>query len=103
VNPLKSSAPREEFVMKNLTHRILMAYRPLYLRGLLMDGQYKVPDAEQKPPVKGSKVIHLVPAFEPRRTRVLHVTPAAAFIRLLARIARSVAGPSVKPIAKLHR
>ena len=23
--------------------RILMAYRPLYLRGLLMDGQYKLP------------------------------------------------------------
>ncbi|WP_199097883.1 hypothetical protein [Dyella sp. ASV21] len=23
--------------------KILMAYRPLYLRGLLMDGQYRVP------------------------------------------------------------
>ncbi|HET6554072.1 MAG TPA: hypothetical protein VFG49_11100 [Dyella sp.] len=23
--------------------KILMAYRPLYLRGLLMDGQYKLP------------------------------------------------------------
>ena len=23
--------------------RILMAYRPLYLRGLLMDGQYRLP------------------------------------------------------------
>ena len=89
--------------MKNLTHRILMAYRPLYMRGLLMDGQYKQVCAEQKPPVKGNKAIHLVPAFEPKRTRVLHVTPSAAFTNLLARIARSVAGPSVKPIAKLHR
>ena len=89
--------------MKNLTHRILMAYRPLYMRGLLMDGQYKVPCAEQKPPVNGSKVIHLVPAFEPARTRVLHVTPIAAFSGLLARLARFVAGPSIKPTAKLHR
>jgi hypothetical protein len=89
--------------MKNLTHRILMAYRPLYLRGLLMDGQYEGPCAEQQPPVKGTKVIHLVPAFEPKRTRVLHVTPAAAFSAFLARVARFVAGSSVKPIAKLHR
>jgi hypothetical protein len=89
--------------MKNLTHRILMAYRPLYMRGLLMDGQYKLPCTEQKPPVKGNKVIHLVPAFEPKRTRVLHVTPAAAFNAFLARIARFVAGPSAKSIAKLHR
>jgi hypothetical protein len=89
--------------MKNLTHRILMAYRPLYLRGLLMDGQYKLPCAEQKPPVKGAKVIHLLPAFEPKRTRVLHVTPAAAFTAFWARVARFVAGPSVKSTAKLHR
>lgn len=89
--------------MKNLTHRILMAYRPLYMRGLLMDGQYKVPCAEQRPPVKGSKVIHLVPAFEPKRTRVLHVTPVAAFSTFWARAVRFIAGSSVKPIAKLHR
>ncbi|MHA6205679.1 hypothetical protein ACXU4B_14740 [Dyella soli] len=30
--------------------KILMAYRPLYLRGLLMDGQYKLP-AQPTPPV----------------------------------------------------
>ncbi|WP_430392008.1 hypothetical protein [Dyella sp. 20L07] len=29
--------------------KILMAYRPLYLRGLLIDGQYKLP-AQPNPP-----------------------------------------------------
>ncbi|OOG43682.1 hypothetical protein [Rhodanobacter sp. C05] len=29
--------------MKPFLHRTLMAYRLLYLRGLLMDGQYKFP------------------------------------------------------------
>lgn len=27
-------------------HRILMAYRPLYLRGLVVDGQYRLPPSE---------------------------------------------------------
>ena len=31
--------------------RILMAYRPLYLRGLLMDGQYKLPARPAPEPV----------------------------------------------------
>jgi hypothetical protein len=31
--------------------RILMAYRPLYLRGLLMDGQYKLPACPALEPV----------------------------------------------------
>jgi len=34
--------------------KILMAYRPLYLRGLLMDGQYRVPAATPEP-TKGKK------------------------------------------------
>jgi hypothetical protein len=89
--------------MKNVINRILMSYRPLYMRGLLMDGQYKQANASQKPPMKGSKVIHRVTAFEPTRTRVLHVTPAAAFGRFFARFAKFAVGPSVKPIAKLHR
>jgi hypothetical protein len=29
--------------------KILMAYRPLYLRGLLMDGQYTLPATKQEP------------------------------------------------------
>lgn len=29
--------------------KILMAYRPLYMRGLLMDGQYKLPATTQEP------------------------------------------------------
>ncbi|RDI99120.1 hypothetical protein DVT68_11620 [Dyella solisilvae] len=29
--------------------KILMAYRPLYLRGLLMDGQYRLPAASPVP------------------------------------------------------
>ncbi|WP_109124672.1 hypothetical protein [Dyella sp. C11] len=34
--------------------KILMAYRPLYLRGLLMDGQYRLPVSEPKP-AQGTK------------------------------------------------
>lgn len=29
--------------MSDAINRVLMAYRPLYLRGLLMDGQYRLP------------------------------------------------------------
>lgn len=36
--------------------KILMAYRPLYLRGLLMDGQYRLPVAPPAPPPRGKKV-----------------------------------------------
>ena len=35
--------------------KILMAYRPLYLRGLLMDGQYRLP-ASAPEPAQGKKV-----------------------------------------------
>jgi hypothetical protein len=35
--------------------RILMAYRPLYLRGLLMDGQYSLPKTPP-PPAQGNAV-----------------------------------------------
>ncbi|QNK03966.1 hypothetical protein [Dyella telluris] len=35
--------------------KILMAYRPLYLRGLLMDGQYRLPVSAPEPE-KGKKV-----------------------------------------------
>lgn len=34
--------------------KILMAYRPMYLRGLLMDGQYRLP-ASTPEPVRGKK------------------------------------------------
>jgi hypothetical protein len=33
--------------MNPLLNRVLMAYRPLYLRGLLMDGQYKWPSVDE--------------------------------------------------------
>lgn len=29
--------------MSDFLQRVLMAYRPLYLRGLLLDGQYRFP------------------------------------------------------------
>lgn len=29
--------------MSDVINRVLMAHRPLYLRGLLMDGQYRLP------------------------------------------------------------
>lgn len=36
--------------------KILMAYRPLYLRGLLMDGQYRLPASTPMPPPSGKKI-----------------------------------------------
>ena len=66
--------------MSQLIDRILMAYRPLYLRGLLMDGQYRLPAAPEKKPEKGDRVVQLTPAFEPQRKRVL-LTPATAAAR----------------------
>ena len=69
--------------MSNFVDRVLAAYRPLYLRGLLMDGQYRLPATqEEKKPEKGNRVVHLTPAFDPGRKRVL-ITPAAASASLL--------------------
>lgn len=39
--------------MSDLMNRVLMAYRPLYLRGLLMDGQYRFPTNDQ--PTRGHR------------------------------------------------
>lgn len=47
--------------MRPALHRVLMAYRPLYLNGLLRDGQYRLPkpadvgpaDASARPPRRG--------------------------------------------------
>ncbi len=36
--------------MGSLLNRVLMAYRPLYLRGLLMDGQYRLLMAPERSP-----------------------------------------------------
>ena len=33
--------------MNPILQRTLMAYRPLYLHGLLMDGQYRLPTTDQ--------------------------------------------------------
>ena len=63
--------------MSNLFDRILMAYRPMYLRGLLMDGQYRLPAAPEKKPEKGNRVVEVTPAFDPGRKRVL-IAPAIA-------------------------
>ncbi|KRF00582.1 hypothetical protein ASG87_12905 [Frateuria sp. Soil773] len=38
--------------MKSPTNRVLMAYRPLHLRGLLLDGQYRLPPAPAADPAK---------------------------------------------------
>jgi hypothetical protein len=32
--------------MKSIANRLLQAYRPLYLHGLLMDGQYRIPSTD---------------------------------------------------------
>lgn len=71
--------------MNNLIHRVLMAYRPMYLRGLLMDGQYRLPKEPEKPSVSGQRVIHLTPVFQPDRRRVLVATATAAAVGLCAR------------------
>lgn len=76
--------------MKSWIDRVLNAYRPLYLRGLLMDGQYRLPQPPKKPPVSGSKrLIQLRPVFEPGRRRVLVATAAAAAVTLCTRSALS--------------
>ncbi|MBE1162080.1 hypothetical protein [Dyella acidiphila] len=66
--------------MADWIDKVLMAYRPLYLRGLLMDGQYKLPTAPSKPPHSGKRLIELRPAFEPGRRRVLVATATAAAV-----------------------
>lgn len=59
--------------MSRFVDRLLAAYRPMYLRGLLMDGQYRLPaDPECKAP-KANRIVELTPAFEPERKRVLLV------------------------------
>lgn len=49
--------------MKPFLHRVLMAYRPLYLHGLLVDGQYRRP-----PPACDAAVA------SPSRLRLVAVT-----------------------------
>jgi hypothetical protein len=44
--------------MSNFLDRVLMAYRPLYLRGLLQDGQYRLfAAAERSRPVPACRVV----------------------------------------------
>jgi len=67
----------------NFMNWLLAAYRPMYLRGLLMDGQYRLPAAqEEKRPDKGNRVAQLTPAFEPERRRVLVVPGAASTLHM---------------------
>jgi len=69
--------------MSNLIDRVLTMYRPLYLRGLLMDGQYRLPETPSKKPDKGSRVVELTPAFDPGRRRTLVTkTPAVAGVHV---------------------
>ncbi|GAB2573309.1 hypothetical protein ISP15_04380 [Dyella jejuensis] len=69
--------------MNHFIHRVLAAYRPMYLRGLLMDGQYHLPAPPEKPPAKG-KLIELTPAFEPSRRRVVLAAATAVAAGLCA-------------------
>lgn len=43
--------------MGSLMNRVLMAYRPLYLRGLLMDGQYRLPPSPEPPAHAGHEAV----------------------------------------------
>jgi len=51
--------------MKPMLQRVLMAYRPLYLNGLLRDGQYKLPRTDPQDGPAGS------PGSPPSRQRTL--------------------------------
>jgi hypothetical protein len=68
----------EPQVMNNFVDRLLAAYRPLYLRGLLMDGQYRLPPAQESKPGKGDRLVQVTPAFDPGRKRVLNAPAAVA-------------------------
>jgi hypothetical protein len=80
--------------MSNWIDRVLTAYRPLYLRGLLMDGQYRMPQQPKKPPASGKRAIYLTPVFEPARRRVLVATATAAVVSLCASTTRTMASES---------
>jgi hypothetical protein len=67
--------------MSRFVDRLLAAYRPMYLRGLLMDGQYRLPAQPEGKTAKGDRIVELTPAFEPERKRVLLV-PASASLQL---------------------
>lgn len=72
--------------MSNLINRVLTMYRPVYLRGLLMDGQYRLPAAPEKKPDQGSKVIEVTPVFDPGRRRTLVTkTPVVAGLHARSR------------------
>jgi hypothetical protein len=97
---LKLSGLLKEFVMNDLVNRVLAAYRPLYLRGLLMDGQYRLPQPQKTPPPSSGKVIHLTPVFEPGRRRVLVATATAAAVGLCVRSGLSATDePTAEPSA----
>jgi hypothetical protein len=86
--------------MADWIDKVLMAYRPLYLRGLLMDGQYRLPEAPKKPPAKGKQAIHVRPAFAPDRRRVLVATAAAAAVTLCAGTSLVTKDEAPQPAAK---
>lgn len=71
--------------MANWIDQVLTAYRPLYLRGLLMDGQYKLPATPKKPPVSGKRQVEVRAARVPERRRVLVATATAAVVGLCTR------------------
>jgi hypothetical protein len=73
--------------MDNFVNRILAAYRPLYLRGLMMDGQYRLPAEQVDKPQKGNRAVQPAPAFDPRRKHA-PMRPAAAPASLCAAVPR---------------
>jgi len=58
--------------MGSLIDRVLMAYRPLYLRGLLMDGQYRLlpaPQVRPETPASGLAAVLAIAAAARRPTQ----------------------------------
>ncbi|WP_329741918.1 hypothetical protein [Dyella sp. A6] len=42
--------------MNPALHRVLQAYRPMYLNGLLRDGQYRLPSSAESAPTQSPSV-----------------------------------------------
>jgi hypothetical protein len=79
--------------MNRLIHHVLHAYQPLYQRGQLLDGQYRLPYVFPDSDQRGSEASVRNNLNHPRR-RVLIAALAAAAVGLIARFDVAVAEPT---------
>jgi hypothetical protein len=81
--------------MKDLIHRVLHGYRPLYQRGLLLDGQYRSSDISFRNECSDSETAAGTNLNRPRR-RVLIAALVAAAAGLMARFDVAIAEPTTR-------